>query len=160
MQLEPSICDGPGEPHRYPLFSFCFCSFYLKVGVNTLWLWSEGSVVTVLARAHQLKILSPNPSGDGQDPTARTTSGICGVQGRLSTCLFGKRNFFFETEFLRVALAVLKLALKPRLALNSQRSACLCFPSTGIKGLHHRHLAVCLKVSQDARKTLHFAEWA
>ena len=34
--------------------------------------------------------------------------------------------FFFETESLCVALAVLKLALYTRLALNSQQSTYLC----------------------------------
>jgi hypothetical protein len=46
---------------------------------------------------------------------------------------------FSETEFLFVALTVLELSLKTRLASNSQRSSCLCFPSaTG----HHTHVRV------------------
>jgi hypothetical protein len=36
--------------------------------------------------------------------------------------------FFFQTGFLCLALTVLELALWTRLALNSQRSACLCVP--------------------------------
>ena len=47
---------------------------------------------------------------------------------------------FFETEFLCVALAVLELTLKIRLASN-QKSACLCLPSAGIKGMCHYHLS-------------------
>ena len=52
--------------------------------------------------------------------------------------------FTFETGFLCVALEpVLELALvdQTRLASNSQRSACLWLPSTGIKGVHHHRPA-------------------
>jgi hypothetical protein len=45
---------------------------------------------------------------------------------------------FFKTRFLCVALAVLKLALQTRLALNSQRSTC----SAGIKGVHCQYPAL------------------
>jgi hypothetical protein len=45
--------------------------------------------------------------------------------------------WFFETVFLCVALAVLKLSLWSRLALNSQRSACFCCLDAWIKGVHH-----------------------
>ena len=50
--------------------------------------------------------------------------------------------FVFQTGFLNIAaLAILKLSLYTRLALNSQRSVCLCFPSAGIKGVcHHRRV--------------------
>lgn len=48
---------------------------------------------------------------------------------------------FFETEFLCVALEpVLELALKTRLALNSQRAACLCLLSARTKSMHHHNL--------------------
>jgi hypothetical protein len=40
-----------------------------------------------------------------------------------------------ETVFLSVTLAVLELTLQTRLASNSQRSACLSFPSAEIKGI-------------------------
>jgi hypothetical protein len=40
--------------------------------------------------------------------------------------------FFFETGF----LCVLELALWTRMALNSQRSTCLCLQSAGSKGDH------------------------
>ena len=36
-----------------------------------------------------------------------------------------------------VALAVLELVMYPRLALNSQRSACLCLLSAGVKVMHN-----------------------
>jgi hypothetical protein len=49
--------------------------------------------------------------------------------------------FFFETRFLCVALAVLKLALYTRLAWNSHRSIYVCLMSTGIKGESYHHLA-------------------
>ena len=39
------------------------------------------------------------------------------------------------TGFLCVAMAVLELAMQTRLAWNSQRSTCLCFPSAEIKGV-------------------------
>jgi hypothetical protein len=41
-----------------------------------------------------------------------------------------------KTGFLCIALAVLELALQ-RLALNSQRYACLCFPSSGISQVYY-----------------------
>ena len=40
---------------------------------------------------------------------------------------------FFETGFLYIALAVLELTLRTRLALNSE----ICLPSAGIKGVRH-----------------------
>jgi hypothetical protein len=40
--------------------------------------------------------------------------------------------FSFETGFLCVALAILELTLQTRLASNSQRSNCLCFPVLGL----------------------------
>lgn len=49
---------------------------------------------------------------------------------------------FFETGPIYVDLApVLELALKTKLPLNSQGSACLCLLITGIKDMHH-HLSV------------------
>lgn len=48
---------------------------------------------------------------------------------------------FLKTGLLCVALAVLKLALWTRLALNSPRSICLCLVSAGIKGRPHHHLS-------------------
>ena len=45
--------------------------------------------------------------------------------------------YFFETAFLCATLPVLELALKTRLALNSQRSICFCLPSAGIEGMCH-----------------------
>lgn len=41
--------------------------------------------------------------------------------------------FFFKTRFLYVAPAVLKLAVQTRIASNSEKSACFCLPSVGIK---------------------------
>ena len=57
----------------------------------------------------------------------------------------GRARFFFSgTRFLCVALVpVLEPTLWTRLALNSQRTICLCLPSAGIKGLyHHRQTPV------------------
>jgi hypothetical protein len=48
-------------------------------------------------------------------------------------------SFLFLTGFLCVALAVLDLSLKTGLTSNSQRSACLCLLSTGVKSMHHHH---------------------
>ena len=42
---------------------------------------------------------------------------------------------FFETESHYVALAVLELTMLTRLACNSQRSACFCLPSAGVKAV-------------------------
>jgi hypothetical protein len=39
--------------------------------------------------------------------------------------------------FLCVALAVLELDLYTRLALNSERSTCLCLLSSEVKGVQH-----------------------
>ena len=64
--------------------------------------------------------------------------------------------WFFEIGFLWIALTALELILWTRLALNSQRSACLCCPSAGIKGvLHHLLDFVVLSqnhVSRDSEK--------
>jgi hypothetical protein len=43
---------------------------------------------------------------------------------------------FFETGFLCVALAVLNSLCRPGWP-QTQKSACLCLPSAGIKGVHH-----------------------
>ena len=48
---------------------------------------------------------------------------------------------FLETWFFCIVLTVQELALWTRLALNSQRSAWLCLPSAGIKGMCHHFLA-------------------
>ena len=46
----------------------------------------------------------------------------------------------FETGFLYVPWAVLKLPLWTRLVFNSQRSICLCLLSVGIEGIGHHCL--------------------
>jgi hypothetical protein len=48
---------------------------------------------------------------------------------------------FFQTGFHYEALTVLELDVKTKLALNSERSACLCLLSPGIKGVHHHYPA-------------------
>ena len=46
--------------------------------------------------------------------------------------------WFFKIGVFGIALKpFLELAMQTRLASNSQRSACLCLPSTGIKGVRH-----------------------
>jgi hypothetical protein len=50
---------------------------------------------------------------------------------------------YFETGFLCVALAVLKLALKTSLALNPEILLPL-LTSAGIKGVHHHHVCFIL----------------
>jgi hypothetical protein len=48
----------------------------------------------------------------------------------------------FETGSHHI-LAILELIVETRLVLNSQRTACLCLKSTGIKGMrHHAWLAL------------------
>ena len=54
----------------------------------------------------------------------------------LFSCLFGWFFYFFETGFLCVALAVLELTRRPGWP-QTQKSACLCLPSAGIKGMRH-----------------------
>ena len=49
-------------------------------------------------------------------------------------------SFVFKTVFLCV---VLEFTLYTRLAWNSQRSACLCFPCAGVKGVHYHHRVFC-----------------
>lgn len=53
-------------------------------------------------------------------------------------------GFLFETRFLCVtALVFLKLTLQTSLALNSQRFACICLQSDGIKHMrHHTQLEI------------------
>lgn len=48
-----------------------------------------------------------------------------------------------------VDLSGLELAIHNRLASNSHISACLCLPSTGIKGVHH-HCQAVTSVLKDA----------
>ncbi|EDL02996.1 mCG144953, partial [Mus musculus] len=50
---------------------------------------------------------------------------------RLLTCLF----VYFKAGFRSVAMVGPVLATLTRVASNSQRSTCLCFPSAGVKGL-------------------------
>jgi hypothetical protein len=52
----------------------------------------------------------------------------------------GRWGIFLGGGFLCVALAVLELVLLIRLASNSQRSACLCFQSAGVKGMCYHSL--------------------
>jgi hypothetical protein len=64
----------------------------------------------------------------------------------LFSCLFGWFFYFFETGFLCVALAVLELTRRPGWP-QTQKSAYLCLPSAGIKGMRHHcpgFLFVCL----------------
>lgn len=61
----------------------------------------------------------------------------------MSTSVLGHSpplNFPYS-QFLFVALAVLELVLWTRLVSNSQRSYCLCPPSTQIKGVCHHCLS-------------------
>lgn len=52
--------------------------------------------------------------------------------------------FWFSWQgFSVTTLAVPALALKTRLALNSQKTACLCPQSVGLKGVHHYCLTGC-----------------
>lgn len=44
---------------------------------------------------------------------------------------------FCETGLLCVVLATLELTMKTILASNSQRSFCLCFPSSVLSSMHH-----------------------
>lgn len=53
----------------------------------------------------------------------------------LSICIH--TNSLFETGPLYVVLVALELTLWTKLALNSQKSACLGLPSAGIKDMHH-----------------------
>ena len=64
------------------------------------------------------------------------------IRCRKKLCLFYLIWFwFFETGFLCVVQAVLDLILQTRMALNSQRSNCLCFPAAGIKDVLYYHFA-------------------
>jgi hypothetical protein len=56
----------------------------------------------------------------------------------------------FSRQSFSVALAVPELTLWTRLTSNSQRSASLCLPSAGIKGVHHHHLAWATLLSNIA----------
>ena len=51
---------------------------------------------------------------------------------------------FIETGFLCVTiLDVMEIDLVDQAGLNSQRSACLCLPSGGIKGVCHHRSVLC-----------------
>ena len=57
----------------------------------------------------------------------------------------------FETAHLSMSLAVLEITLYTRLALNSQKSAFLCFNNAGIKGKCHQLLAA-VNFSKESSK--------
>lgn len=48
--------------------------------------------------------------------------------------------YFFETGSYYVALASLELTIQTRMALNEQRSTCLCLPNADVTGMYY-HLA-------------------
>jgi hypothetical protein len=52
-------------------------------------------------------------------------------------------SFSFETGFLCIALAVLNSLGRPGWP-RTQKSACLCLPSAGIKGVCHHHPAILM----------------
>ena len=94
-----------------------------------------------------------------------------GLYGYVCTCVHTHKdthtyNFFrslYIFGFLRqgfsVALkAVLELTLQTRLALNSQRSTCLCLLSAGIKGMHH-HYPAFIYIFEDRVRTSEMAPW-
>lgn len=56
--------------------------------------------------------------------------------------LLNAPSWIFETGVFIVALAVLETTLWTRLALTSE-TGLPCFPSAGIKGIHHHHPACC-----------------
>lgn len=62
----------------------------------------------------------------------------------VSPALLKRQNFrCFETGSFYIALAVLELKMKTRLASKSQRSSCLGLPNAGIKGMSH-HAQLCI----------------
>jgi hypothetical protein len=69
------------------------------------------------------------------------------VTSFLRKCLIliflGVGVWFFEAGFLSVSLAVLEFVLYTRLTSNSQRPACPCLLTAGIKGLHHNCGSFC-----------------
>ena len=58
-------------------------------------------------------------------------------------CLFVCLFWVFEIRFLSVALVIRELSLENRLALNTQRSSCLCLPRAGIKGVRQYVRSLC-----------------
>ena len=71
---------------------------------------------------------------DEQTTLGPVGTGACRTVSFLSLffiCYFD----FFKTESHYIALGVLEFTMRTRLASNSQRSACLCLPSAGIKDM-------------------------
>jgi hypothetical protein len=71
----------------------------------------------------------------------------------MFVCLFV--CLFFETGFLCIALAVLELTFRPGWP-RTQKSACLCLPSAGIKGVRHHsrlQLLFLMNTGQNHRKS-------
>lgn len=58
-------------------------------------------------------------------------------QLQASSLLSSTFLFLHETGSLYAALAGLELTMETRLALNTQKSPCLCFPNSEIKGVFH-----------------------
>lgn len=72
--------------------------------------------------------------------------------GAVEAWLAGLLACWLACLFLKIALAILELTVQTRLASNSQRSRCLCFPSAGLKGMQpHTHLEgfLFLRVNQE-----------
>jgi hypothetical protein len=61
--------------------------------------------------------------------------------------------WFFETGLLCVVLAVLNSLCRPGWP-RTQKSTCLYLPSTGIKGLHHHHLAIIESFKENIKNSL------
>jgi hypothetical protein len=147
MQLSGDLCLSKVEPIETPSF----------VGRNFL------TSVQALSPAEKLTLKSPTSCSHsnlaptpgfqvcpGRDPLSGTNSPLRSNFHSSNFCTFVRHLFFclfvfvfvFETGFLCVALAVLELCRPgwPR----TRKSACLCLPSAGIKGVcHHRLACIC-----------------
>jgi hypothetical protein len=60
----------------------------------------------------------------------------------------------FKTESYYVALTGLVLSVLTSMALDSQRSACLCLLSVGIKGMYHFDWHFCILLGPSVKNSL------
>lgn len=62
---------------------------------------------------------------------------VCSTMSSFKSYFWSYNFFTFFSPETRFSLVVLALTLKSRLVSNSQTSACLFFPSAGVKGVPH-----------------------
>lgn len=75
-------------------------------------------------------------------PTPQNLTVSCSYLGKVGIYIC-----VFETRFHYIALAVLEITVKTKLALNSQRSTCPYLLKAGIKGVRYHSICVYMHIT-------------